>query len=241
MKKTLLEIVKSILNDMDSEDVDSLADSVEAMQVASIVQDTFYNFVSTKQIPEHKELFKLTALSDSDYPTHFKYPASHRKTEKVWYKDSGGTYKEVCFADPEVFLKNTDGLQENYGLVYDKNGGTELRIRNNQDPTFYTSFDDEYIVMNSYDSTVDSTLQSSKVRAFGYILPTFSITDDFTPDIDDVLFPYLLAESKSTSMSILKGDVNPKVDQAARRQKNFIQNDMFNTERANNWSNYGRK
>lgn len=237
---TLLQMVQSVLNDMDSEDVNSISDTVEATQIASIIRDTFYNLVTTKDIPEHYELLKVTALSDSDYPTHFQYPTNIRKLKTLWYKNSDDDYKEIYFVEPTDFLRKTDSVSENYDVVYDKNGGTELRIKNNQDPSFYTSFDDKYLVLNSYDVTVDSTLQASKVRAWGALIPTFTIDDAFTPDVDDTVFPYFLAESKSACMSLLKGTIDPKMDQAARRQKNFMQNDMYNTQRPNNWSKYGR-
>ena len=240
MKKTLLQIVQSILSDMDSEHVNAISDSVEAQQVASIVEDTFYNIVATRLVPEHDELLKLTAASDSSYPTHFSYPDQVKKITNVWYEDSNGDYLEVCWVEPLDFLNKTDGTQSDFDTVLDKNGGTKLRILNNQRPSFYTSFDDFWMVFNSYDSTQDATLQQSKVRAYGTKTPSFSITDSFVPDIDDVMFPYLLNESKSVAMSLLKGGSDPKVEQAARRQKSYVQNDLYRTERPNKWSTYGR-
>lgn len=240
MKKTLLEIVQSILNDLDSEEVNTLGDSVEALQVASIVKDVYFNIISTRDIPEHYSLVKLTALSDSNFPSHFKYPVDTKEITKVWYQNSDGNYTEIKFVEPLDFLYLTDTITSEYTSVTDKSAGTTLRIGNAEDPKFYTSFDDEYLVFNSYNTTVDSTLQESKVRAYGSHIPTFSISDDFTPDLDVDMFPYLLAEAKSTAMSILKGYSDPKVEQAARRQKNYIQNQRHNTKRANNWSNYGR-
>lgn len=240
IKMTLLEIVQSILNDMDSEEASSITDNNEAAQVASIVRDTFYNIIATRNIPEHSGLLKLTALSDTDYPSHFSYPDNLKKIDVVWYKDSEGDYKEVKWCAPLDFLNRTDGRGSNYTSVYDKQGGTELRIQNNKHPEFYTSFDDEYIVMDSYESTVDTTLQSSKVRAHGVLYPVFLIEDSYTPDLDPVYFPYFLAESKSTAMSILKGASDPKVEQATRRQKSYIQNDRYNTTRPVTWNTYGR-
>ena len=43
MKRTLLEMVQSILSDMDSEDVNAVSDTLEAQQVASVIEDTYYN------------------------------------------------------------------------------------------------------------------------------------------------------------------------------------------------------
>jgi len=95
--------------------------------------------------------------------------------------------------------------------------------------------------MDSYDSTVDSVLQSSKTRVMGTKVPTFSITNSFVPDIDHNYFPLLINESKSVAMSILKGAPDPKVEQAARRQRSRIQNDLYNTVRKKGLSSYGRR
>jgi len=241
MKKTLLQIVQSILSDMDSEDVNSLSDSIEAQQVASIVEDTYFNIIATRDIPEHYELLKLTAASDSEFPTHFHYPTQCKEIQTLWYEDKNGDYREITWCEPMDFIRKTDQVGEDYDTVLDKNGGTKLRILNNQDPSFYTSFDDEWVVLNSYDSTVDTTLQSSKVRAYGVVYPTFQRTDSFVPDLDNTMFPYLIAESKSVAMSLLKGQSDPKIEQAARRQQSYVQNDMYKTKRPTKWSNYCRR
>ena len=62
MRNTLLEMVQSILSDMDSENVNSISDSVEAQQVASVIEDTFFNIIAAREIPEHKQLLMLSAL-----------------------------------------------------------------------------------------------------------------------------------------------------------------------------------
>lgn len=245
MKKTLLEIVKSILSDMDSEDVNSIADSVEALQVASVVEDTFYNMVATKFIPEHRELIKLEALSDSEYPTYFRYPSNVKDLEKVYY--SVGPvgdlkYREIKYAEPLDFLNSLSGSDnDNNRAVLDKNSGTTLYIGTNKDPSCYTSFDDEHIIMDSLDVTMDDTLQESKSRAYGTVYPTFSHEDNFEPDLDETLLPFLLAEAKSTCFSLYKAGSDPKIEQAARRQKSAVQNDMFKTKQENKRTNYGRR
>lgn len=242
IKKDLLTIVQSILSDMDSENVNTLSDSVEAQQVASIVEDTFYNMIATSQIPEHDELLKLTALSDSDYPTHFSYPANLKNVSCIWYQNNDGDYYKVKYEEPLDFISRVDGRQDTYQTVLDKNGGTSLRITTDTIPTYYTTFDDEYIVMDSFDNTVDSTLQASKVRAYGSVFPVFSRTDSYIPDIDANYFPYLIAESKSVCMSLLKSGSDPKIEQAARRQRTNMRNnkkhlpDSYKSKRVN----YGR-
>lgn len=244
IKKTLLEIVQNILSDLDSEAVNSISDSVEAAQIATVVENTFYNIVSTREIPEHHSLIKLTALSDSNFPTHFSYPDNVKGVSGLWYDvspDGSFEYREVTYCDPRDFLSRTGSPSSDYTLVSDKVAGTKLRIVNNKMPSFYTSFDDEHIVMDAYDSTVDSTLQESKIRVMGYTIPTFSVSDAHVPDLDAEMFQYLVNESKSVCFSLFKGGPDPKIDQAARRQKSYVQNDMYKTTQVNKRNLYGKR
>lgn len=241
---TLLKIVQKILSDSDSEDVNSINDSEEAMQVASIVEDTFYNIISSRSIPEHEELFTLVSASDLEKPTHFSYPRNMKHLSTLWYDvsvDGSFEYREIDWCDPLAFVIKSDKVSGNFVDVKDREGGTNIRIRNDVAPSYYTSFNDEDLIFNSYDNNVNDTLLSSKTRAFGSVYPEFVISDDYIPDIDNTLFPYLIAESKSVALSVLKGEVNPKIEQAAKRQKSWIQNDMFKTERTNTRNDYGRR
>jgi len=51
--------------------------------------------------------------------------------------------------------------------------------------------------------------------------------------------PLLLAEAKSTSMSLFKGGSDPKIEQAARRLKSYVQNDQYKSRQGTR-NNYGR-
>lgn len=235
-------MVQSILSDMDSEAVNSISDSVEAEQVASVIQDTFFNLIAARDIPEHRQLIKLTSLADNTKPTHFKYPTNTRQLSRVDYNiaTTGTTFREITFVEPMVFIDRMNQDTSSSITVTDVAGGTTLFIGNSTSPSYYTSFDDEHIVMDSYDATVDSTLQNSKSRAFGYVYPTFTISDSFEPDLDDTMLPYMLAEAKSTCFSLFKSGSDPKIEQSARRLKSFVQNDMYKTKRANKRPYYGR-
>jgi len=243
MKRTLLQIVQNILSDMDSEDVNSISDSIEAEQIASVVRDVYYNMVSTRMIPEHQELIKLVSLSNSARPTHFQVPDSVKRIDFIRYNvstDSDIEFREIQYIEPLLFLTlHQDGA--NIDTVYDVNGNTPLLIRNDQMPTYYTSFDDLHIVMDSYKSDTDQILAENKTQALGHKIPTFTISDNFTPDIDEVLFPYLIAESKSTCFSLFKSGVDQKIEQAARRQKSYMQSDMYRVKKENKRPYYGRR
>ena len=239
MKTTLLQLVQSILSDMDSEEVNSISDTIEAQQVASVVEDTYYNIIAAREIPEHNKLLSLTAVSNSAKPTHFKYPARTKVVTRIDY--NVGTiadkdFREIEFVDPMTFI---DRMSETGLLVETFDGAVDIYVLNDTAPSYYTSFDDEYIIMNAFEVSKEATLQADKTRAWGSTYPTFSQTDSFEPDLDNTLMPLLLAEAKSTCMSLFKGGPDPKVDQAARRLKSYVQNDQYKT-RIKSINQYGR-
>ncbi len=239
MRTTLLQMVQSILSDMDSEAVNSISDTVEAQQIGSVIEDVYYNIIAAREIPEHNKLLSLTALSNSAKPTHFKYPDRTKVINRVDY--NVGTiadkdFREIIFVDPMTFV---DRMDESGLLVETFDGAVDIYVLNDTAPSYYTSFDDEYIIMNAYEADKEATLQADKTRAWGSTYPTFSQTDSFEPDLDNTLMPLLLAEAKSTCMSLFKGGPDPKIDQAARRLKSYVQNDQYKTRQASR-NQYGR-
>jgi len=242
MRKTLLSMVQSILSDMDSEDVNSISDTVEAQQIASVIQDTYFNIIAAREIPEHKQMLQLTSLSDSQKPTHFRYPNDTKEIEKLFYNTAttGSTYTEVYFLEPIDFLNRIDESATSTMQVQTVAGNVPVFIYTDRMPKYYTSFDDDNIIMDAYDSSVEAILQESKTRAYGTVYPSFEITDSFEPDIDDTMLPYLLAEAKSTCFSLFKSGADPKIEQSARRLKSYVQNDMYKTKRENQRPHYGR-
>lgn len=240
IKKTLIEMVRDVLNALDSEDVNSINDSVEAQQVARIIQQVYYNHISGVDIPEHANLIQLTAASDSTTPTHFTMGSNVQKVENIWYAtDASFTYREICYLSPLDFIKMVDSVSSNYVNV--TVGGTNLRIRNDKNPEYYTTFNDETIIMDSYKATTESTLQESKVRAYGYVIPEFSISDSYRPDIDANLYQYIINEAISTAYEWLKGGPSQKAEQAARRSRARVHGRLKRTGTRNGLPNYGRR
>ena len=239
MKSTLLQVVQSILSDMDSENVNTLSDTVEAQQIASVVEDTYFNIIAARDIPEHNKLIPLVSLANNAKPTHFTYPARTKQLMRVDYNIGTASvpdYREIVYVEPLVFI---DRMDETAKKVTTVDQSVELFVGNDKDPSYYTSFNDNHIIMDAYDASVEANLASNKTRAFCAIYPTFSQTDSFAIDLDQTLMPLLLAEAKSACMSLFKGGSDPKVEQSARRLKSYVQNDQYKTRLASR-NQYGR-
>ena len=119
--------------------------------------------------------------------------------------------------------------------------GVKLYVYNDKAPSYYTSFNDDILLFDSYDSTVDTTLQSSKTMCYGRVIPTWSMTDAFVPSLDNNLFPLLINEAKSVAFVELKQQANQKAENESRRQRIKWQNDKSKLDNTFDRPNYGRK
>jgi len=246
-KMTLLEIVQDVLNDIDSDEVNSISDTVEATQIANVCRSVYYDVITTVDLPEHTELMAVSGLSDSSRPNYMD-ANSVTEIKELRYNVSETIgeleYKLIDYVSPDEFIQKIvtrDTSQTEVIVVTDPTNGIKLPIINNKMPDYYTSFDDRYLCFDSYDSSVDNTLQTSKVMVLGVKLPSFTVTDSAVPDMDDTIFPYYLAEVKSRCFSMFKGGPDAKVEQFARKHRYFQRNNRWKTGEQRVLNDYGRR
>lgn len=248
LKRDLLAIVQDILNELDSDTVNSIDDTIEATQVAGIIQNVFFDLIANKTIPEHKELFRLDALGDNTRPTYLKLPSTVKSLD--WFKynkdtDSGEyQYELLTKLTPLEFMNKVDSRDASASNVYvmpDIVNSTEIMVYNDRMPSYWTTFDDLHIVCDAWDDVEEDTLQQSKNKAYGTLFPTFTLSDTFTMDLDDHLFQYVYNEALSRASENLKGTIHQKGEQWARRHKFFIEADNHRFAQENERVNYGRR
>ena len=233
MKMTLLEVVQSILSSMNSDAVDSINDTVEAQQVAEVVKQTYYEIISDREWPHLKATFQFPADADASYPTHLRMPDDFTRVDVIKYdcRELVGDpikMKEIILMEPEEFLTYVmarDSTLAEVDTVYADpdalvaSTSIKLLIYNDRHPTYYTSFDDEYVIFDSYYSTLDSTIQKVKTACVGYKEPSWSGLDEQQIDLPGKSFQYLLTEAKSVAWTEIKETTNAKAEQQSRRQR----------------------
>jgi hypothetical protein len=247
-KLTLLAMVQDILNDTGSDPVNSINDTPEALQVAQIIKTTYYNLVANRNWPQEKRSFVPDNVSDTATPTHLKLPSACKELVSLFYdqrRDAGDRkqLQAVTYLSPEEFLDRSNTLNETnttVDLVVDF-GGVTFKIRNDIPPMWWTSFDDEYLVFNSYDSTVESTVQNSNSQATGYFEEVFTLSDTFVPTLPTDAFSSLLNEAKASAFLILRQEINPRVEREAQRQRTWLSRKAFTAHGGVKYPNYGRK
>lgn len=241
-------MVQDILNDLDSDEVNSITDTTEALQVAQIVKTTFYEIISGREWPHLKEMVRLNSVSDLTRKTVLQVPES--VTELFWLNynkigagETKAKWKEIKYLYPDEFilkLNSRDSDDSNTETMTNLNGVPYI-IRNDKQPDYWTSFDDEYLTFDSYDSAVEATLQSSKTQAYVYKSPDWSVEDSFIPDLPTDAFALLIAESKSVASLRLNQVADQKAEQQSRRQRARMSQNAFVTNGGIRYLDYGRK
>lgn len=232
-KLTLLEMTQRILSSMDSDEVNSIDDTVEAGQVALIVRESYEDLVSQRNWPFLCSLSNLTGLGDTDNPTKMQIPED--TNEVLWIKYNK---KDVSYMEPKAFKDMLDQRSVQAGLI-DENG-----YGLTSDPTYWTTYDDNYIIFDSYDSDEEATLVGSKAVMYGVMVQPWTHEDDFVPNLPEKMFATLVADAKGTAFLQLKQQANAKEETKARRGKARFQSEAKRTaatEHSTAGPNYGRR
>lgn len=250
MRLSLLDMVQDIASDLNSDNVNSIMDTVESMQIAQIIKSTYYELHGNRNWPYTRELIQLDSSGTLSRPTHMRLPVNVKEvyTSEITYNkqkpsETRKRYEDVHYVYPEQFLEmvnRRDNTKGNVDTILDLNG-VELQVFTDRHPEYYTSFDDEYLVFDSYNIEVDSTLQNSKTQVIAYSIPVWSMVDSFVPSIPVDAFPLLLAEAKSRCFVTIKEIANEKVEQSAQKQGRWMSRKSWRVKGGVRYPDYGRK
>jgi len=253
MKYTLLEIVQRVLGAMDADEVSSISETPEANDVAHIVKSCYYDIVGFNNLDDHLGVFKLEASADNLKPTLMTVPAEVSRIDWVKYNVATDItdfdWVPMRYVNNEEFLyfqsmMSTDDV--NIASMTIPINGTNFSFKyyNDQMPTCFTVFDETQVVFDGYDSTIETTLTQSRSMGYGQIIPTFSMTDNFIPDLDPRQFQLLINEVISTAFVEKKQTPNPRSESRARKNQILAQktrNDKLQADTSQKRMTYGRK
>lgn len=117
-------MTQEILSAMSSDEVNSISDSTESLQVAAILKRKYYDIISRGDLPEHNQVFQLTPSLDEASPVLMYIPDGIGHVEWIKYYDTNpadnsnsqedqyGAYSEH---DTNVDLENNSGNNSGTG------------------------------------------------------------------------------------------------------------------------------
>lgn len=85
---TLLDYVQSILSSLSSDEVNSISDTTESLQVAEIVRSTYFNIIARAGLIETKQLVQLEPSLDPSAPVLMYLPDGVGKIDWIKYFDN---------------------------------------------------------------------------------------------------------------------------------------------------------
>lgn len=253
MSYSLLEITQATLSSMDGDDVTSITDTPEATQVALAAKTVYLDIVARADLPE---LYALNNLTESSAATPVIMTVPTDVSEVLWIKYdkhiNGQTdlfMAPVYFVPLQVFLENTSLLSESADNVDSMtvtigSSSIELLFRNDKAPDWYTTYDDETLLFDAYDGSVDAFLRASKSQAYVRTTPSFTFSDGFTPSLDETQMQLWLNETKALCWAEYRQLQHQKAEVNAKRGWTRLQKTKFRTEHTSpldRLPNYGRE
>ncbi len=88
MRLSVLQMVQSILSSLSSDEVNSIGDTAESLQIANIIQTVYYNMAARAELPEHEGFIQLQASDDPLKPVLMTVPANVTRITWMEYYDS---------------------------------------------------------------------------------------------------------------------------------------------------------
>lgn len=245
---TYLEMVQDILSDMDSDPVSSILDTVESTQVTQIIETTYYNIIDGRDWPQLYQPFRLTESSAST-PTHMTLSNSVIDLKYIKYNvrsstDTRDRYEEIIFMEPQEFMDMVDARDSSSTTTITQvtdASNIKINVFKDRRPTYFTSFDEDTIIFDAYDSDVETYLKTAKTQCYGKLYPSVSTIDAFYFDLPTDAFTMLLNEAKSTCFLTLKQQQNPKAEQHAITQRRRMSQEAWKIRNGITYPNYGRK
>lgn len=244
---------------MDSDEINSIDDTVESQQVVEVIKTVYDDIISRGDLVTNKILFNLNASDDTSKPVLMTKPDQIDRIEWLKYNaildnETDPQWSEMQYLNVSDFVdyvhqyNPSETNVETFDYTVDGSIFT-FAYRNDVHPSYFTSFDDLTFIFDAYDNRVDTTLQSIKTLAYGSKKTLFTKEDTFVPSLQPQQFTLLLNEAKSLAWTELKQSVHQKAEVTARRgwrhlqktRQTILSDTTINTNAFNKLPNFGRK
>lgn len=206
MKRSLLELTNDILSSIDSETVDTISDTQEADQVVKIYNRAYEDMITAKRWRHLKRLVNFISSSELN---ELVAPTNTMAIDPYNFYYNGVLMQ---YYKPEVFFSMTTFRTGTNLTVMDN-----INVYNDQNPTFFTSVDDETLKFDSVPDDLNG-LQASLSQGFIYTTPERLVSGEEFFELPGQAYPALTKLALAYAYGELKGDDT----QAARYEKQYV-------------------
>lgn len=236
-RRTLLEVVQEICDELDYDDIDSIGDTPEALQIARIVK-TVYDILSDEmELPNEIVHTKLVSVPITA-TTHnqFTLPEEINEIKSLRYLMSSGEYGKIEYICYDEFLDISNSNVTSSSKEDTIIDGMTFNIRTDKEPEYYTIYRDsaggETILFDSYDITVDVLGASAgKTMVTVEYRPSITLSDGYSfPYLDEQNMNILISDAKSRCATLYKQMTHSHAERDSRRLKIRSQSGKFRAQ-----------
>jgi hypothetical protein len=236
---TSLKTCQHVLGALESNNVNTCGGSIESAEVHRIMEEVYNELMAYGEWPHLNKITTLETFGQLAHPTYLRIPNNIATIKLFRYNQ-----KELEYKTPEEFIDLTykldsklDNVDELFSLE-----SVKLNIINDQDPTYWTSFDEKYIVTDSYNKVEGSTLIAVNTVIYCKESVSWLADDDFIPNMPEEMFPTYLAKVKARAFLQLKREQSIPDERQASQGMSKIRRELskLNDKTNRSRSSYGR-
>ena len=245
-KLTMLQFVQQIGEAIESDEIDVLDETIEATQIMTILQQT-YNEVMDRRDWEHlrDRVVQMDAMPDGDIKiNHLLIPPSVTALQCLRYLSTDGKFTDLKYLQPCDFLAQLHGRDINDPNITSipNDDGVPMYILTDKAPTYYTSFDEESIAFDAYETVRGIGNQIVDTVIVGNIKPVPDYTNPAAVlPMPERMNSLILNEAIATANYRLRQTSDPRSERLARRQNIKMRELEPRTQRDNQEKTYGRR
>lgn len=214
---TLLDYVQRTLNEMHSDQVNTIGSTDESLTVANIARDMYNElYQSSDEYKFTKDILQLYGVGDVNNPTKMTVPEEVAAIAVFSYNatttEGNYQYQVVEYKDPIEFLGIVQARSTSTGVgvsdiqTVNIKDGITIFVYNDRPPQIYTSFNDSAIYCDAFNSNVEDTLQQQKTQIYANIKQDFQMLDTFIPTLPFNMEELYLNKIKSRCFRVLRGE-----------------------------------
>lgn len=221
---TYLQIVQRVASAIDSDNVTAIDESPESEQIAELVKTVYDDLMSEFPWYHKRETIQLEVTATAHI---MKIPNDvEQLASDIIYYDN----EPVYYWHPDKMRDHLANQDTSLSTI-DSNGA-----QNDKDPSYWSSYDDENIIFDSYDGTLVQA--ETAVWAIKEVSPPETDTD--VPDMPNNLHPVLLWGVMEEAFRTLKGDETAASRYGRKYQKGKARAKRW-ARKTNQKENPGRK
>lgn len=242
-KRTILELIQQLGEGIGSDEIDALDETIEASDIMTILKQSYKEVLDRKTwefMKGHIRQLEASALGANV----LGIPADVLKVTKITYRDDpSDKFVDVGYLSAEDFMKIVQARNTaNANITAIVNAaGVSINVRTDATPQYWTSFDEETITFDAYDSDVSAGNLYTDSVIISDVMPVTDFTDPAAVlSLPERMETLVFNEALSTCNYRIRQTADPRTDRIARRQGISLRRNEVKTNEDIKEATYGR-